>query len=131
MKPTKTTTILVSAFFFFSIGPKIADAKAGVLEVFAYYYYKNEKINQSIEEYKKILNKDPANSKAHYNLGVIYTEEERYELAIREFELVVKADSLIKKDALHNLIIIYKKYLNDTTNAYKYYQKLKKITAKR
>lgn len=128
MKPIKTITTLFILLLFFCAFPKIAKAGTKVLEAFAYHYYKSGKINESIDEYKKILNKDPSNCAAHYNLGVIYTENKKYKLAIREFKLVVEEDSSIKKDALHNLVIIYKKCLNNTIKAYKYYKELKKIT---
>ena len=128
MKLTKTITILFIAFLFFWAPLKIAKAGTKVLETFAYHYYKSGKINESIKEYKKILAQDPADSRAHYNLGVIYTENKKYKLAIQEFKLAAKEGFSIKKDALYNLVIIYKKYLDDTTNAYKYYEEFKKIT---
>lgn len=98
-----------------------------IFENFAYYYYKEGRINEAIKEYKKILKKSPRNYKSHYNLGVLYAQQERYSLAVKEFKKAARDDSSIKKDALYNLVIIYGKYLKNTDQAYKYYEKFKEI----
>tara|TARA_B100000315_G_C14463133_1_gene534698 strand:+ start:569 stop:970 length:402 start_codon:yes stop_codon:yes gene_type:complete len=98
-----------------------------IFENFAYYYYKEGRIDESIKEYKKILKKTPQNHKIHYNLGVLYAQQEKYSLAVKEFKRAADVDSPVRKDALYNLVIIYGKYLMNTDQAYKYYEKFKEI----
>ena len=99
-------------------------------ETFAYYYYREGRIDEAIAEYKKILKEDPGNYKIHYNLGVLYAQSKKYSLAIAAFRKAANVKSPLRKDALYNLVIIYGKYLKDTNKAYKYYEEFKEINCK-
>jgi Flp pilus assembly protein TadD len=61
----------------------------------------------AILEYKKVLNLNSFNYRAHNNLGVIYAKEGMYELAIEEFKksLEINANNT---DAFDNLSRCYK-----------------------
>jgi tetratricopeptide (TPR) repeat protein len=45
--------------------------------------------NQVEEQYKKILEVDPMNTKANYYLGLIYYNRQQYDIALKYFEKVV------------------------------------------
>jgi tetratricopeptide (TPR) repeat protein len=47
----------------------------------------------AVNAYRKALEWNPANSKARFNLGAIYIEDKRYELAEAEYRALVDADA--------------------------------------
>jgi len=96
-------------------------------ERIAYFFYQRGDLERAIEEYENITQKEPLNSKAHYNLGCLYAKFKYYYLAIKEFKKAGKTESSVKKFALYNLVVLYGKYLNDLDNAAKYYRKFKEI----
>lgn len=68
-----------------------------------------EAVDQKIAKWKKLLEKEPSNIKAHYSLGSAYREKGETVLALFEFQKVIglspkskearEAKALIKKDA--------------------------------
>ena len=127
MNRIKFYTISLAVFFVFCLFAKPASAGPKMSETFAYYYYKEGRIAEAINEYKALFKKDPDNYKIHYNLGVLYAEIKKYSLAIVEFKKAAHTKSPVRKDALYNLVIIYGKYLKNTDKAYRYYDEFKKI----
>lgn len=69
----------------------------------------SEAVDQKIAKWKKLLEKEPSNIKAHYSLGSAYREKGETVLALFEFQKVIglspkskearEAKALIKKDA--------------------------------
>ena len=118
---------IVSLILGASSGEVVRAENKKMFENFAYYYYKEGRIGESIKEYKEILKENPRSHKIHYNLGVLYARQKKYSLAVIEFKKAAGDDSLVMKDALYNLVVIYGKYLGDTDQAYKYYEKFKEI----
>lgn len=131
MKPIRISVILLTAFIFFFIPFKIAKADTKIWEAFAYHYYKSGKIDESVKEYKKILKDGQANFRVHYNLGVIYSENKNYRLAVRKFKIAAQKGSPVQEDALHNLIIIYGKYLKNKNKALEYHKKFREVQDKK
>lgn len=127
MNKIKSCLIFIIVFSACSIFSETILAGPKMSETFAYYYYKEGRLAEAINEYKTLLKKDPNNYKIHYNLGVLYAEIKKYPLAITEFKKAAGRKSPVRKDALYNLVIIYGKYLKDTGNAYRYYDEFKKL----
>ena len=48
---------------------------------------------ESIKDFEKAIEIDPKNSLAYYNLGTIFSEQEKYEKALEIFNKAIKLDS--------------------------------------
>ncbi|MBI5573694.1 MAG: tetratricopeptide repeat protein [Elusimicrobia bacterium] len=85
----------------------------------------NKRPEKAISAYEKILSTEPANKKALYNLGVLYSETGKYEKAILYFEkfLQTEPDS---PDVYVNIGILYSK-LDRPTEAELYLKKAAEI----
>ncbi|MGE5307561.1 MAG: tetratricopeptide repeat protein, partial [Deltaproteobacteria bacterium] len=64
----------------------------------------------------KYANLPQENATLHYNLGVLYAQNQQYERAVQEFEKVIqlKPDDI---ETLYNLGVIYGEHLNDRKKA--------------
>ncbi len=103
--------------------------EAKLYEVFAYYFVQEENYKQAIEEYKKVIVCDPLNTKAIYNLGLVYVKINNFNEAIEEFKkILILEDKDLTADSLYNISVVYGKYLNDTQKSQEYYQKYKEVT---
>ena len=51
--------------------------------IFGYYNAKTGQIEIAIEQYHKALSLGPESAEAHYNLGLIYLEQEQYDAAVK------------------------------------------------
>ncbi len=80
---------------------------------------KIDKLKEEKEQLEKRAKKERALS--HYNLGVMYTKNEKYDKAISEFKKAVENDPS-NADAYYNLGYLHKKE-NDPLNAAVYYRK--------
>lgn len=115
--------LLVLLLLGFSLNAFGVNLKDKTSESFAYYYYQAKDYKHAIEEYKSILKSEPKNLKIRYNLACLYVATGDYPSAIIEFKKILKSRSLLKKDALYNLAVVYENYLNDNVSASKYYNK--------
>jgi tetratricopeptide (TPR) repeat protein len=61
-------------------------------------------------DFLKAIQLDENNAEAHDDLGVIYAQEGKYDLAIRQFKNTIRIDPTFHK-AYHNLAMVY--YLTD------------------
>ncbi|UCC95853.1 MAG: tetratricopeptide repeat protein [Candidatus Omnitrophota bacterium] len=128
MKHIKVTIVAIVLFVPFCVlGQTYKNENAMAAQVSAYNYYKKGNLAKAAAEYRRALKYDPYNYKVHYNLGLIHVMNKQYPSAVNELEKAARGDSVVKKDALYNLIILYGKYLNDVDNAYRYYKKFKQI----
>ena len=73
-----------------------------------------------IKKYQKILLEDPSNLNAHFNLGILYYKNARYDEAAREFNKVLEINPN-DAEAYYNLGNIYNKksLYDDAINSYK------------
>ncbi|MBU1998294.1 MAG: tetratricopeptide repeat protein, partial [Candidatus Omnitrophica bacterium] len=85
-----------------------------------------KKYNDSMEQnrlLKQKFGKMPReNALLHYNMGVMYTQNQEYTRAISEFEKVLEIKSE-DPDSLYNLGVIYGEYLNDRAKAISYFKR--------
>jgi len=80
----------------------------------------DEWLLKSGEALEKVVMLDPMNKVAHYNLGVVYTQNKEFDSAVAEFKTAL---SYNPKNALahYNLGIIYDDYFKDKENARYHY----------
>ena len=104
---------------------KVTTADQSTAELMAELSIYNKKPEDAISVYEKILSSAPANEKALYNLGVLYSETGKYEKAILYFEkfLQFSPDS---SDVYVNIGLLYNK-LNHPTEAELYLKKAAEI----
>ncbi|MDD5347105.1 MAG: tetratricopeptide repeat protein [Candidatus Omnitrophica bacterium] len=86
-------------------------------------YEISEKIRKDLESVKERYGSLPEeNANLHYNLGVLYAQDQNYQKAVAELQKVVElrpADA----EAYYNLGVIYGEYLNDRKKGLVYLQK--------
>ena len=109
--------------------PFVSDLSAQVSdfsekEKFAYNYSQQGKIKEALSEYQQILDNQPDNKKAKYNMAVLLVKLGKYEKAAKLFEDLLDESPSLKRDCLYNLVIIYGKYLNDQEKAGDYYSQI-------
>jgi chromosome segregation ATPase len=110
---------------------RLYDAKDGMRKTME----ENTRLRAKVESFPRDLASlnakaeklEKENAFLHYNLGVIYTDKEYYEDAVKEFE---KALEMKPDDAPshYNLGIIYSQYLIDETKALQHFKKYLKTT---
>ena len=96
------------------------DAVDDILES-AWVYYKMDRLNEAVNEYKKIAAIDPDDADMHYGLGLVYAQLRQHENAITEFNNTLKIDPTFSS-AYNNLGTIYKR-LTTFDKAKENYQK--------
>lgn len=68
--------------------------------------------DNAISEYKYVIQADSLSKESHYNLGIIYVDNNKdYQLALKEFNTVIEIDSLYYK-AFYNRGYTYEKLKN-------------------
>ena len=81
-------------------------------------YYQRKKSEKALREFKKIIELDPLNAQAHYNLGCVYADlDERYRLnaenewkkAIECEKKILKKEEKISEDELKFFLTVLKK----------------------
>jgi len=93
-------------------------------EKFAYNYSQQGKIKEALSEYQQILDNQPNDKKAKYNMAVLLVKLGKYENAAKHFSELANESPDLKRDCLYNLVIIYGKYLNNQEKAGNYYNQL-------
>ncbi len=87
------------------------------------YKHLEQKYKELMEQNRLLKGKYPdENAILHYNLGVLYTQNQNYDKAIFEFKKVLE----LKPDdaeANYNLGVIYGEYLNDRREAINYFKR--------
>ena len=68
------------------------------------------------------------NADLHYNLGVVFQEQKRYDAAAREFGLAVKANPG-DRDAHFNLALVYDRGQNNRSAAIRHYREYLRLAA--
>ncbi|GEM_PF-7091367 len=97
-------------------------------EVNCYYFlgiisYSQRNLSDAENYLKKSLELDNKIFDAHNTLGVIYSEQKRYNEAIKEFEFILKDSSYIfVEDALYNIAMTYNS-MNDYDKSIEYCNK--------
>src|SRR3989304_6010893 len=49
-------------------------------------------LGEAVTEYRKVLNLDSKNAKAHLNLGIVYGRQEKWKKEIAEYEKAIRID---------------------------------------
>ena len=85
-------------------------------------FYEKGQWEQAVSNYQKAVALDPNYAQAHYNLGIVYEDLQKFDKAQTEYLLAVKQDnsanSLIRLQAYNNwghLLILEKKYAKAIT----------------
>lgn len=105
-----------------SEGGKTKQREGGNILERAKKAFKENKLDEALGLYKRALNIYPKSYDIHYNLGVIYLKQRNYLNAAKEFQTVVSLNR-DDADAYYNLGVIYENFLNDKTQAIRYYKK--------
>ena len=71
-----------------------------------YYNYENQKLDNAEEKYKRALSLYPDYPEAHYGLGVIYEDLQKYEQAKIQYNLAVQGKSSLASNNLARLYIL-------------------------
>ncbi len=101
---------------------KQVNPKVAMLEGSSYKNYQEKKFDKAIEELTELVNLNPAGASGYNNnIGMCYLDGQKYNEAIKYFELAVKEKPDFSS-AVNNLGFCYEK-LGDRTNAEKYYKK--------
>lgn len=79
--------------------------EASLMEL-AKFYFLNSKYDEAIEELQKILEINPGNAEAYYNIGLIYENKNQKEDARKMYEKALSIDSDYKlaREHLNKLI---------------------------
>ncbi len=75
-------------------------------------YYNEEKFDQALAVFSKILDKDPANIEAHYFKGLTYNKAEKFDQSVATFKKVLELDSQYNGARLQLGIAYFKLKLN-------------------
>jgi len=70
------------------------------------FYFLNNNFNEAVDEFKKVIEINPGNAEAYYNLGLISESENKIDEA-KEFysrAVSIKPDYKIAKEKLEKLI---------------------------
>ncbi|MDD4294047.1 MAG: hypothetical protein PHP69_00870 [Candidatus Omnitrophica bacterium] len=106
-------------------------ANSSSSEKTAYEYYKNNDYSMALFEYNKLSRScmtEESCQKIHYNMGVLYSLNGLYSIALKEFNSVlIGPDKNIQEKALYNLFLINGKYLGNNLDASKYYREYLRI----
>lgn len=72
----------------------------------AKFYFLNSKYDEAINELNKVLEINPGNSEAYYNLGLIYENKNQYEKAREMYEkaLSIDPDYKLAREHLNKLV---------------------------
>ncbi len=83
----------------------------------------SEESRKSLDAMKERYGKLPEeNAKLHYNLGVIYAQQQEYSKAVAELERVIELKPN-DAEALYNLGVVYGEYLGNRQKAVGYFEK--------
>ena len=75
-------------------------------------YVKQERYNEAIEAYQKVIEIDPKQVAAYNNLGNVYAKQERYKDAIETYEKAIQINPE-QVAAYNNLINAYNRTLQN------------------
>ncbi len=93
----------------------IAPQKKDAYLAIAYYYHQNGKLKSAKEEYKSIIKKFPQYPPAHFNLGLLYLEQDSVKKAYNAFNTTILVDPASGDAYLYRGIS--SKLLGDTASA--------------
>lgn len=87
--------------------PSLAGVEIKALFQQAETFLNQNRVDDATDRYKKIIEADPNNARAHQALGEIYIRERYFDEAIEEYEKVIEVDSKNKSilDSLANLYV--------------------------
>ncbi|MTI38025.1 tetratricopeptide repeat protein [Fulvivirga lutimaris] len=89
-------------------------------------FFSNGEYDKAVEAYTVYLNTEPRDIKTIYNRGRAYEELGKYELALKDFNRVIKEDPL-NVNAHLSIMVDYYDRLNDYENTIFYAEKVLKL----
>ncbi|RKY41753.1 MAG: hypothetical protein DRP80_07485 [Candidatus Omnitrophota bacterium] len=92
-------------------------------------YVQDKEFDKAIKECKKVLEINPQDKDAHFNLGFLYSLKKDFKRAVKEYKKVLAIDPH-DKEVYYNLAIIYHQNLKDEKKARYYYEKFLKEIGK-
>lgn len=83
----------------------ISGNESSIMEM-AKFYFLNSKYDEAIDEFRKVLEINPGNAEAYYNLGLIYENRNRPDDAKEMYEkaLSIDPDYRLAREHLNKLI---------------------------
>jgi tetratricopeptide (TPR) repeat protein len=106
---------------YYEVAYEMNQSDIGLLINYGTYLMDIESYDNAIEKFKKVINIDPGNLKAHFNMGILYGILQKNSLAQKEFKKVLKLDS--RNHEAYKYLGVLNAYVSNYKNAFKYYKK--------